>query len=369
MSCDYISLAAPGVQHLNPYLPGKPAEELEREMGLTGIVKLASNENPLGPSPKALAAMQQNMTGLALYPDSGGYRLKKAIAEHYALAMEQVTLGNGSNDVLELLARAFLTADDEVIYSEYAFVVYPLVTQAVGAKAVVTAANAWGHDLNAMREAISDKTKMIFIANPNNPTGTWLSETELSAFLDAVPEHVLVVLDEAYTEYVRQEGFPNGLELLTRFPNLIVTRTFSKAFGLAGLRVGFAVSNPQIANILSRVRQPFNVSSLALCAAEAALSDWEYLEKTIATNTAGMAYFEQALSELGIEFIPSVGNFITIDLGRDAMPVYQAMLAQGVIVRPLANYGMPNHLRISIGTASENEKCLDVLASVVENLE
>jgi histidinol-phosphate aminotransferase len=369
MSCDFISLAAPGVQHLNPYLPGKPAEELEREMGLSGVVKLASNENPLGPPPKALAAMQAVMSGVALYPDSGGYRLKKAIAEHYSVAMEQITLGNGSNDVLELLARAFLTPEDEVIYSEYAFVVYSLVAQAVGAKAVVTEADNWGHGLGAMLKAINAKTRMVFIANPNNPTGTWLDTASLIAFLDAVPDSVLVVLDEAYTEYVTHESFPDGLSLLARYPNLIVTRTFSKAFGLAGLRVGFAVSNAQVANILSRVRQPFNVNSLALAAAEAALSDQAHLEETIATNTEGMALFEKRLPELGIAFIPSVGNFITIDLGQNALPIYQAMLEQGVIVRPVANYGMPNHLRISIGKAEENEKCLCVLASVVEKLE
>ncbi len=365
MSCDYIVLATAGVQNLNPYLPGKPPEELEREMGLTDVVKLASNENPLGPSPKVLAAVEQHLKGLSLYPDSGGYRLKQALAERFTLAAEQITLGNGSNDVLELIGRAYLQPGDEVIYSDYAFVVYPLVTQATGATAVVTPAKNWGNDLAAMAAAITDKTKLIFIANPNNPTGTWLTRAELETFLAQVPEHVMVVLDEAYTEYVAEVEFPDGLELAASYPNLIVTRTFSKAYGLAGLRVGFAASNPDIANILSRVRQPFNVNNLALIAAETALADEQYLAESVAINTQGMAFYQQALSDLGLAFIPSVGNFITVDLTQDAMPIYQAMLEQGVIVRPVANYGMPQHLRISIGLPQENERCIQALSNAV----
>lgn len=369
MGCDFISLATPAVQDLNPYLPGKPADELERELDLTDVVKLASNENPLGPSPLVLSAVERQLGSMTLYPDGGGYRLKKAIAEHYTLEADQITLGNGSNDVLELIARAFVGPEHEVIYSEYAFIVYSIVSQAVGASAVVTDAKDWAHDLEAMLNAITENTKVIFIANPNNPTGTWLSKEALDCFLARVPETVLVVLDEAYTEYVQLPDFPSGLELLEHYPNLIVTRTFSKAFGLAGLRVGFSVSNQQIANVLSRVRQPFNVNSLALVAAETALSDKTYLAETIQTNSRGMDFFESGLTQLGIDFIPSVGNFITIDLMQDAMPVYQSMLEQGVIVRPLANYGMPHHLRISIGTQSENEQCLAVLAKVVSHLE
>ncbi|PIE23967.1 MAG: histidinol-phosphate transaminase [Neptuniibacter caesariensis] len=366
MSCDFIALATKGVQNLNPYLPGKPPEELERELGLTGVVKLASNENPLGLSEKAEAAIRGGLHNLALYPDSGGYRLKQALAERFGFAADQVTLGNGSNDVLELIARAYLNPGDEVIYSEYAFVVYSLVTQATNATAVVTQSKDWGHDLIAMQQAITDKTRIIFIANPNNPTGTWLGKTELCAFLDQVPENVLVVLDEAYTEYVKEPDFVNGLDLLKAYPNLIVTRTFSKAYGLAGLRVGYSVSNVDIANILSRVRQPFNVNSLALLAAEAVLTDEQYLERAVAVNTAGMAFYEQQLAEHGFDFIPSVGNFITVDLKQDAMPIYQSMLQQGVIVRPVANYAMPHHLRISIGLAEENERCMDALIKAVD---
>jgi len=366
MSCDYISLATPGVQDLHPYLPGKPADELERELGLTDVVKLASNENPLGPSPKVNEVLQQQLAGLSLYPDSGGYRLKQALSEKFSLAAEQITLGNGSNDVLELIARAYLRSGDEVIYSEYAFVVYSIVTQACGAKAVVTPSKAWGHDLDKMLASITDRTRIIFIANPNNPTGTWIEREQLQAFLDQVPEQIIVVLDEAYTEYVASSEFPNGLQLLDQYPNLVVTRTFSKAYGLAGLRVGYSVSNQQIANVLSRVRQPFNVNNLALLGAETALDDEVHLEKTVQVNRAGLALFEEQLSQLGLGYIPSVGNFITVDMAVDAMQIYQAMLEQGVIVRPLANYAMPNHLRISIGTQPENERCLAVLAKVVE---
>ncbi|MDO6512916.1 histidinol-phosphate transaminase [Neptuniibacter sp. 2_MG-2023] len=365
MSCDFISLACPGVQNLVPYQPGKPAEELERELGLTDVIKLASNENPMGPSPRVLDAIKQRLSDISLYPDGGGYRLKQALSDKFSVPVEKLTLGNGSNDVIELIGRAYLNVGDEVIYSEFSFVAYSIVAQAVGATAVITPAKDWGHDLDAMLAAISDRTRMIFIANPNNPTGTWVTRAQLSVFLDQVPEHVLVVLDEAYTEYVDQAEFPNGLLLIDTYPNLIVTRTFSKAYGLAGLRVGFAVSNGSVANVLSRVRQPFNVNSLALAAAEAALMDDAYIEQGVALNKQGMALYEKELTAMGLSYIPSVGNFITVDFTVDAQPIYQAMLAEGVIVRPIASYAMPQHLRISIGLQEENERCLNVLNRVM----
>lgn len=365
MQCDFIARATPGVQALEPYVPGKPADELERELGLSQVVKLASNENPFGPSPVALAAAQQALTSLHLYPDASGYRLKQALQQTYGLAPDQLTLGNGSNDVLELLARAFLRPGDEVIYSEYAFLVYPIVTRASNATAIVTPARDWGHDLEAMRAAVTNKTRLVFIANPNNPTGTWLSRDALTAFLDAVPEQVIVVLDEAYTEFVQQADFPDGLELLSRYRNLVVTRTFSKAFGLAGLRVGFAAADPQITDLLNRVRQPFNVGVPALAAAVAVLGDSDYLARTVTNNSAGMVQLEQGLRQLGLDFIPSVGNFLTVDCGRPAGPIYQQLLKQGVILRPVANYGMPDHLRITIGLESENSRCLEALAEVL----
>lgn len=365
MPCDFIALAVDGVQHLQPYLPGKPADELARELGLSHIVKLASNENPLGVPPSAMKAMTEHLKNLALYPDSSGYDLKHAISQHFALTPEMITLGNGSNDVIELLGRAYLNEGVEAIYSEYAFVAYRIATQATGATPVVTPAKAWGHDLEAMLTSITSKTRLVFIANPNNPTGTWLTHQALTAFLDQVPEHVIVVLDEAYTEYVDEPEFPNGLTLLETYRNLVVTRTFSKAYGLAGLRVGYAASHPDIANVLSRVRQPFNVGHLGMVAAQAVLKDTQFLDETVKTNRQGLAYYQEKLTALGLSFIPSVGNFVTVDFKQDAAPIYQQLLKKGVITRPIANYGMPNHLRISVGTQSENEFCMNALAEVL----
>nr|WP_067298810.1 histidinol-phosphate transaminase [Marinobacterium profundum] len=365
MGCDFIARATPGVQGLQPYVPGKPAQELERELGLSDIIKLASNENPLGPSPVALAAAQHALTELHLYPDASGYRLKQALQQHYGLGPDCITLGNGSNDVLELIARTFLRPGDEVIYSQYAFLVYPIITQASSATAVVTEAQDWGHDLDAMLAAVTERTRLVFIANPNNPTGTWLSQAQLCAFMDALPASVVLVLDEAYTEYSEDPEFPDGLELLARYPNLIVTRTFSKAWGLAGLRVGFAAANCEITDLLNRVRQPFNVSGPALAAAEAVLQDSDYLIRTLECNRTGMRQLVEGLERLGLAVIPSAGNFVCVGLGRPAGPVYQQLLQRGVIVRPVANYQMPDHLRISIGLQAQNLRCLQVLEEVL----
>lgn len=365
MSCDFRALAAPGVQGLHPYLPGKPVDELERELGITDIVKLASNENPRGPGAGVVSAVNASITHLSRYPDSNGFELKCALAEKFGLEQSRITLGNGSNDVLDLLGRTFIRPDDEVIYSEYGFLVYALVTQAMAAKAVITPAKNWGHDLDAMAAAITDRTRMIFIANPNNPTGTWLAENELRVFLDKVPEHIVVVLDEAYTEYVTQESFPDGLALQAEYPNLVVTRTFSKAYGLAALRVGFAVAHETITDLLNRIRQPFNVNAVALTAAVAALADSEYIEQSVALNVQGMKQLEQGVEALKLDWIPSAGNFLTVNMKQDAVALYHALLHEGVIVRPVANYGMPNHLRISIGLPEENQRCLDALAKVL----
>lgn len=365
MACDFLKLAVAGVQSLQPYQPGKPIEELERELGISNSIKLASNENPLGPSPKALAAIEQSLKELARYPDSNGHLLKQALYQRFALKPEQITLGNGSNDLLEMIARCFLQPGTEAVFSEYSFIVYPLVTQACGAQGVIAPAREFGHNLQAMAEAVTDKTRLVFIANPNNPTGTYVSSRELCAFLDHLPQQVLVVLDEAYTEYVTREDFPNGLDLLARYPNLIVTRTFSKAYGLAALRVGYAVAHPEITDLLNRVRQPFNVNTPALAAAAAMLEDSEYLEKSLALNTRGLDQLTQGLRALGLGYIPSVANFITLDLARDALPVYQALLKEGVIVRPLGVYAMPHHLRISVGTDAENTRFLRALKKVL----
>lgn len=367
MSSDFLALALPGVQKLSPYVPGKPVDELAREFDLdpASIVKLASNENPLGASPKALAAIRQELAELTRYPDGNGFALKQRLAERCRVQPGQVTLGNGSNDILELVARAWLAPGLNAVFSEFAFAIYPIVTQAVGAQARVTPAREWGHDLPAMLRAIDSQTRVVFIANPNNPTGTWFGPQALAEFLAAVPEHVLVVLDEAYIEYAEGEELPDGLDYLAAYPNLLVSRTFSKAYGLASLRVGYGLSSPAVADVLNRVRQPFNVNSLALAAACAALDDVDYVEQSRRLNEAGMQQLEAGLRELELSWIPSRANFIAVDLGRNAAPVYEGLLREGVIVRPVGGYGMPNHLRVSIGQPQENSRFLDALSRVL----
>ena len=365
MPSDQLQLAVPGVQQLSPYQPGKPIEALERELGITNSIKLASNENPLGPSRRATQAAVDSLTESTLYPDASGTALKQALNHHYDIPSEQITLGNGSNDLLELIARVFVRPGDEVVFSEFAFIVYPLVTQACGASAVVTPARDFGHDLAAMATAISDKTRLVFLANPNNPTGTVFSEDELIAFMASVPEDVIVVLDEAYTEYLTQDGMPNGLTLVNKYPNMIVTRTFSKAWGLAGLRCGFAVASLMITDLLNRVRQPFNVNIAALSAAKAVLDDEAYLAESRRVNAEGLEQLYSGLTSLGVNFIPSYGNFVCVDFGRDALPIYQALLLKGVIVRPVGIYGLPNHLRVSVGLASENKRFIEALKEVL----
>lgn len=367
MSNDFLALALPGVQKLSPYVPGKPVDELAREFDLdpASIVKLASNENPLGASPRALAAIRDELAELTRYPDGNGFALKQRLAERCGVQIDQVTLGNGSNDILELVARAWLAPGLNAVFSEFAFAIYPIVTQAVGAEARVTPAREWGHDLPAMLQAIDSQTRVVFIANPNNPTGTWFGPQALAEFLAAVPEYVLVVLDEAYIEYAEGEQLPDGLDYLADYPNLLVSRTFSKAYGLASLRVGYGLSSPAVADVLNRVRQPFNVNSLALAAACAALDDVEYVEQSRRLNEAGMQQLESGLRALGLNWIPSRANFLAVDLGRPAAPVYEGLLREGVIVRPVGGYGMPNHLRVSIGQPYENVRFLDALSRVL----
>ena len=369
----FIELAAPGVQQLQPYLPGKPVEELERELGITGSIKLASNENPLGPSPAGLAAAQKVLGNVNYYPDGGGHLLRMALAEKHGVTPDCITLGNGSNDVLELIARAFLTADRAAMFSQYAFAVYPIVTQAIGATAQVVPAlpvdhdnMPYGHDLDSMAGAIDEATRVVFIANPNNPTGTWLAPDELDSFLARVPGDIIVVLDEAYYEYMPEDLQPATHRLLECYDNLVVTRTFSKIYGLAGLRVGYGVSCPEIADLLNRVRQPFNVNLPAQAAAVAALADEAHLGRSIECNRTGLKQLSEGLRRLGLGHIPSIGNFITVDFNAPAMPIYQALLREGVIVRPVGNYGMPHHLRITVGTGEQNKRLLDALENVLQ---
>ncbi len=367
MPCDFLALAQPGVQKLSPYVPGKPVDELARELNLdpVGIVKLASNENPLGPSPKVLDAIRAELSELTRYPDGNGFALKQRLAERYSVGINQVTLGNGSNDILELVARAYLAPGLNAVFSEHAFAVYPIATQAVGAEGRAVPASNWGHDLDAMVAAVDENTRVVFVANPNNPTGTWFDAAALGEFLARVPPHVLVVLDEAYIEYAEGQELPDGLAFLADYPNLLVSRTFSKAYGLAGLRVGYAISSPVIADVLNRVRQPFNVNSLAQAAACAALDDVDYLAASRRLNDAGMHQLEEGFRQLGLDWIPSKGNFIAVDFARDAAPINQALLREGVIVRSVAGYGMPTFLRVSIGTEQENARFLDVLRQVL----
>ncbi len=360
-----FNLALPGVQQLIPYVPGKPIEELQRELGLTEIVKLASNENPLGVSPKVLTAIQAALPELTRYPDGSGFKLKAALAAKLNVQMNQITLGNGSNEILELVVRTFLTPDLNVVLSQYTFAVYQLATQAVGATVITVPAINYGHDLSGMLNAINEKTRLVFVANPNNPTGTALTYAELKTFLQALPKTVLCVLDEAYFEYNQYAADENPLAWLNEFENLMITRTFSKAYGLAGLRIGYSISNPMIADLLNRVRQPFNSNSLALVAAQVALEDSDYLARSILVNNQGMKQLTDAFVQLNLPWIPSAANFVSVDLNRPALPIYEALLQKGVIVRPVANYEMPNHLRISIGTGYENQKFIDALAQVL----
>ena len=366
MTCDYISLARSGVQALKPYQAGKPIEELQRELGLTEIVKLASNENPLGLSAKVKQVLVDNLDELTRYPDGAAFDLKQALANKLNVGTAQITLGNGSNDVLDLIGQVFLDGSASAIYSEHTFVVYPMMVQLLGARPIKVPAKDFGHDLEAMFAAIEDDTKVIFIANPNNPTGTWLGHAELNEFLAKVPEHIIVVLDEAYAEYIAADvDYAAGLTLQAQYANVIVTRTFSKAYGLAGLRIGYSISSPEIADLINRVREPFNVNTLGQMAAIAALEDEAYLAESIAVNNAGRAQIEAALTELGLAFIPAQGNFITFDTKTDAAKVYQDLLHKGVIVRPIAPYDMPQHLRVSIGLASENAAFIAALKQVI----
>jgi len=363
MTCDLFSLATPGVAGLRPYHPGKPIEELERELGLQDIVKLASNENPLGCGVKAIKAITA-VPDLSRYPDDG-HVLKQALAEYHGIGADQVMLGNGSNDLLELVARAFVTPEHQVVFSEHAFAVYSLVTQAIGAKAIVVPALEWGHDLEAMLMAVTEQTRLMFVANPNNPTGTWSDRKLLRKLLESLPEKMIIVVDEAYFDYVTAPDYPNCIDWLDVFPNLVVTRTFSKAYGLAGIRIGYSVSQPEVADLLNRIRQPFNVNSVALLTARAALDDRGHIEKSIKVNSGGMQQLTRAFDSMGLHYIPSQGNFICVDLQQPGMEIYNQLLQQGVIVRPIDNYGMPNHLRITVGLEEENARFIAALAKVL----
>ena len=376
----FASLATSGVQSLHPYQPGKPIEELQREYGVSDVIKLASNENPLGASPRVKDILSAQYEDFARYPDGNGFMLKQMLSEKHSISMDCITLGNGSSDPLEFVVRVFAKPGDEVLFSEHAFAMYPIVTQAASAIAITAPAlsssqNKWGHDLDAMAERITERTKVIFIANPNNPTGTWLKGDELEAFIAKVPESVIVVVDEAYFEYASEPAlgasdYPDASQWLNRYPNLMVTRTFSKAYGLAGLRVGYSLSHPDLANLLNRIRPPFNVNSLALSAACASLEDSNHVAKAVALNALEMGHTTKAFEDMGLDFISSVGNFVCVNVsnseGRNGLAVYERLLHEGIIVRPVANYGMPDFLRVTLGLPEENVKFVNTLRKVLK---
>lgn len=354
------------VRAIAPYQAGKPIDELAREFGLdpASIVKLASNENPLGMPASAKRAMVAAMEDLGRYPDANGFELKAALAARYGVGMDWITLGNGSNDILELAAAATLAPGRSCVYAQHAFAVYTLATQVRGARPIVVPAKKLGHDLDAMAAAIAPDTALVYVANPNNPTGTHLPADAIDGFLAQVPAHVVVVLDEAYNEYLPPELRVDSTAWVRRHANVIVSRTFSKAFGLAGLRVGYGLAQPALTDLLNRVRQPFNVSTVAQAAAVAALSDDDFLARSYALNLRGMQQLTDAFRELGLDYVPSVGNFVLVKVGP-AAHVYQELLKRGVIVRPVANYGLPEWLRITVGLPEENARFVEALPAAL----
>jgi histidinol-phosphate aminotransferase len=360
------------VRAIAPYQAGKPIAEVAREFGLdeADIVKLASNENPFGVPESSKAAMARAAAELGRYPDANGFELKAALAARYDVPADWITLGNGSNDILEIAAHAFVQKGEAVVFSQYSFAVYALATQGVGGRAIVVPAVNYGHDLAAMAAAIDADTRLVYVANPNNPTGTFIGADEIEAFLKQVPQNVIVVLDEAYNEYLAPEHQFESANWVRKYPNLVVSRTFSKAYGLAGLRVGFAIAQPDVTDLMNRIRQPFNVNSLAQAAAIAALNDKEFLAKGARNNAEGYKQMTAAFDELGLEYVPSFGNFVLVRVGADdgaGARVNLALLKQGVIVRPVAAYGLPQWLRVSIGLPQENAIFVEALKKALAN--
>ena len=362
---DLKKLVNKGIDGLSPYEPGKPIEDLERELGIKNAVKLASNENPVGPSPKIIDSIEKIVKETHRYPDGNATRLKAKISRKFNILENQVTVGNGSNDIIEFVARSFLGPNDSAVYSEHAFAVYPLVVRAVGAMGIEVPAKNFSHDLEAMLDSIEENTKLIFIANPNNPTGSFIEQSELLNFLEKVPEEIIVLLDQAYFEYSSFETSDLEFDVLERFPNLIISRSFSKAYGLAGFRVGYSVSSIEIADYLNRVRQPFNANSLALYVAEIALDDDQFIKKCLELNFEQKQILFNGLQASGFECLPSRANFISFDCGEDSNDAFNKLLLEGVIVRSLRVYKMPNFLRVSVGLPEENLTFLEKIKSTL----
>jgi histidinol-phosphate aminotransferase len=356
------------IRDLQPYPPGKPIDELEREYGVSDSIKLASNENPLGPSPRALQALREAISDINRYPDGGCYRLKRALAGKLGVSPETLLFGNGSNEIIELAVRTFLRSGQEAVMSEHAFVIYRMVVQSHGGRSTCVPMRNYTHDLEAIADAVSPDTRLVFLANPNNPTGTIFFREAWEEFLSALPPDVIVVMDEAYAEYVEDPAYPDALADLRREQPILVLRTFSKIYGLAGLRIGYGVGHPELIDFMNRLRAPFNVNSLAQVAALAALGDDEHVERTRRNNHEGMAYLRESLTELGLECVPSWANFILVRVGN-ALRVYDALLRLGVIVRPVPVYGFSEHLRVSIGLRKENERLIRALRQVLADTE
>ena len=364
---DIRNLVPEHILQITPYQPGKPIEEVQRELGVTDCIKLASNENPLGPSPKALAALQNALPTINFYPDGGCFYLKAALAQKHRVAPGQIFVGNGSDEVIELLMRTVLTPADDVVLSQYSFIVYKLTAQAIGANMIMVVPKSdYSHDLMAMAAAITPKTKMVCLDNPNNPLGTMVTKAEFDAFMQRVPEHVLVVSDEAYAEYIDAPDYPDSMTYLTQGRRIAILHTFSKIYGLSGLRIGYGLMPAELTDAENRIRPPFNVNLLAQVAALAALDDIDHLSNSRQANAVGKAYLYQAFERNGIAYYPSQGNFITINLKQNAAPINQRLLQQGVIVRPIGGYGLPNHLRITIGTQTQNERLVHALQNALD---
>jgi len=364
-----MSLVGDHIASLKPYEPGKPIEEVERELGITGSIKLASNENPLGPSPAAIEALREHAAGVHIYPDGGAFRLKQALSEFHGISADEIVTGNGSNEVLELVVRTFCEPGDSAVISDYSFIAYRLILQAANVEVrSVPMADGLVHELEAMADAVDETTKVVFVANPNNPTGTHVGRAALERFLRAVDERVVVVLDEAYVEYVQAEDWASGVDLRDLRERLVVCRTFSKCYGLAGLRVGYGIAPPDLVDYVNRVREPFNCNLLGQYAAVAAIGDQGFVERSVASNEAGRAQLEKGLADLadlGVRWTPSQTNFLLVETPRHGREVYDAMLRRGVIVRPVGGYGLHDYLRITIGTREQNQKCLDALTKSV----
>jgi len=357
--------AAEHIRAIAPYVPGKPIEALEREYGISDSVKLASNENPLGPSPKAVAAIRGALDGLHRYPDGGAYRLTRRLADHLKVAPEAIVLGNGSDEILGMLARVLLCSGDEAVIPRPSFLMYEITVRAAGAGCVFVPLKERVVDLDATAAAVTDRTRLVFVCNPNNPTGTVVTEAQFSAFMDRIPESVVVVLDEAYLEFVRDPDCVRGLSMLAAGRPVVSLRTFSKAYGLAGLRVGYGVMPEELAELLQRVRMPFNVNSLAQAGALAALDDQDFLRQSVAQVHTGLVFLFDELQKIGISCFPTEANFFLIDAGRDADAVFERLLEEGVIVRSMAGYGYPSFIRVNVGADAENRRLIAALAKVL----